>query len=120
MCHAARRMSTRPASGRRVATRTRRAEARERIVAAAELLLRDRPYRDLRVEDVMAAAGLSRTVFYRHFDDLPRLMASLLDVVQAELEDAMKLTVDAPGDWEAFIDTLRGAVDVWARHGPLM
>ena len=32
----------------------------------------------------------------------------------------MKLTVEAPGDWEAFVDTLRGAVDVWQRHGPLM
>jgi AcrR family transcriptional regulator len=105
-------------------TRTRhrveREQARRRILDAAEGLLRERPYRELRVEDVMAEAGLSRTVFYRHFDDLPRLMASLLDVVQAELEDAMKLTVDAPGDWDAFLSTLQGAVDVWGRHGPLM
>ena len=68
----------------------------------------------------MSEAGLSRTVFYRHFEDLPRLMLSLLEHVQAELRDAMKLTVEAPGDWEAFVDTLRGAVDVWDRHGPLM
>jgi TetR/AcrR family transcriptional regulator, ethionamide resistance regulator len=105
-------------------TRTRhrveREAARRRILDAAERLLRERPYRDLTVEDVMAGAGLSRTVFYRHFDDLPKLMMSLLDTVQGELEEAMKLTVDAPGDWEAFIDTLRGAVDVWDRHGPLM
>jgi AcrR family transcriptional regulator len=106
------------------ATRTRhrveREAARRRILDAAEQLLREKPYRELKVEDVMAKAGLSRTVFYRHFDDLPRLMMSLLDTVQAELEDAMKLTVEAPGDWEAFVATLRGAVEVWARHGPLM
>lgn len=105
-------------------TRTRhrveREQARRRILDAAEHLLRERPYRELTVEDVMTGAGLSRTVFYRHFDDLPRLMLSLLDAVQTELEDAMKLTVEAPGDWEAFVDTLRGAVEVWRRHGPLM
>jgi AcrR family transcriptional regulator len=105
-------------------TRTRhrveREAARRRILDAAERLLQERAYRDLTVEDVMAGAGLSRTVFYRHFDDLPRLMLSLLEVVQAELTGAMKLTVEAPGDWEAFIDTLSGAVEVWDRHGPLM
>ena len=35
----------------------RRADARQRIVAAAERLLRDRRFRDLTVEDVMAEAG---------------------------------------------------------------
>ena len=47
-------MSTRPAStARRATTRVRRAEARERILAAAELLLSERPYRELSVEEVM-------------------------------------------------------------------
>jgi len=105
-------------------TRTRhrveREQARRRILEAAEGLLRERPYRELTVEAVMTGAGLSRTVFYRHFDDLPRLMMSLLDVVQVELGSAMKLTVESPGDWEAFAATQHGAVEVWRRHGPLM
>jgi TetR/AcrR family transcriptional regulator, ethionamide resistance regulator len=100
--------------------RVEREQARRRILDAAERLLRERPYRELSVEELMAEAGLSRTVFYRHFEDLPRLMLSLLEQVQSELADAMKLTVEAPGDWEAFVDTLRGAVEVWERHGPLM
>jgi AcrR family transcriptional regulator len=104
----------------RVKHRVEREQARRQILDATEELLRRRRYRELTVEDVMTAAGLSRTVFYRHFDDLPRLMLSLLDRVQAELEDAMKITVRAPGDWEAFVATLRGAVEVWDRHGPLM
>jgi len=28
-------------------------------------------YRDLTVDQVMSKAGLSRTIFYRHFDGLP-------------------------------------------------
>src|SRR3954447_12192783 len=107
-----------------MATRTKhrveREQARRQILDAAERLLRERPYRELSVEELMSEAGLSRTVFYRHFEDLPRLMLSLLEQVQAELGVAMKLTVEAPGDWEAFVDTVRGAVEVWDRHGPLM
>ena len=72
-------MSSPPARARRAAARTRREAARERIVAAAERLLRDRPYRELSVEEVMAEAGLSRTIFYRHFDGLPELVLSLFD-----------------------------------------
>ena len=54
-------------------------EARRRIVEAATTLLRDRRYRDLTVEDVMAEAQLSRTVFYRYFDGLPGVALALLE-----------------------------------------
>jgi AcrR family transcriptional regulator len=110
-------MSSHPAAtGRRAATRARRAEARERIVAAAERLLRERPYRDLSVEDVMAEAGLSRTVFYRHFDGLPELMLGLLESIRAEL--AAELSGEpGPGFTRA---VLEAAVDVYGRHGPFL
>ena len=69
-------MTTGPASARRRENaRVRREEARERIVAAAEALLLERPYRELTVDLVMSEAGLSRTVFYRHFDGLPEVAA---------------------------------------------
>ena len=84
-------MSSRPARARRAAASTRR-EAARAIVAAAERLLRDRPYRELSVEEVMAEAGLSRTIFYRHFDGLPELVLSLFDAItqalMAELQAA--------------------------------
>ena len=72
-------MSSGPASARRrTNARVRREEARERILAAAEILLLERPYREITVEQVMAGAGLSRTVFYRHFDGLPDVLLTLL------------------------------------------
>ena len=75
-------MSTRAAaSTRRTAALARRREARERIEAAAERLLRGQPYRTLTVDQEMAEAGLSRTVFYRHFDGLPELVLSLLHAI---------------------------------------
>src|SRR4051794_9406518 len=121
MCHAGAAVSTRAASSaRRPAARARRLEARERIVAAAEQLLRERPYRELTVEEVMAEAGLSRTVFYRHFDGLPELVLSLLKTITDELMDAL---LAAPQDASVEDPTravLAAAVEAYARHGAFL
>jgi AcrR family transcriptional regulator len=93
-------------------------EARRRIVEAATTLLRGRRYRDLTVEDVMAEAGLSRTVFYRYFDGLPAVALALIaDLVAAVVEE------------EAGSDDDRGAilrrqltlvVRTFREHGPVL
>jgi AcrR family transcriptional regulator len=58
-------------------------EARRRIIDAANRLLRERRFRDLTVEDVMAEAGLTRTVFYRHFDGIASIVVGLTDELLA-------------------------------------
>ncbi len=52
--------------------RLSRDEVRERLVGAATELVRDRSFYDLSVSDVTQRAGIERTIFYRHFDDLAR------------------------------------------------
>jgi hypothetical protein len=58
--------------------RTRRREQRENtrreILAAAQAFLRDHPYRELSIDVLMADTGLTRTSFYRHFDDITELV----------------------------------------------
>src|SRR5919201_485119 len=54
--------------------RRRREESEREILEAAERLLRERPFRDLTVDDLMASAGQSRTAFYRHFSDRQELL----------------------------------------------
>jgi AcrR family transcriptional regulator len=49
----------------RAAAQQRRAATEEAILSATEALLEHRPFWELNVEDVMAAAGLGRTAFYR-------------------------------------------------------
>src|SRR6476619_144819 len=66
---------------RREEQRQQRADTRQRILEAASVLLEQRPWNELRLEDVMTAAGLSRTVFYRHFDDRATLLLSMLDEI---------------------------------------
>src|SRR3954447_15373564 len=94
----------------RATARVGRQAAHERIVAAAERLLRERPYRELSVEEVMAEAGLSRTVFYRHFDGLPELVLSLFGAITQGL---MAEVQAAPGPG-ATRGILEAAVDAYA------
>lgn len=95
-----------------MSTRVSSAKARERIVGAAERLLRDRPYRDLGVDQVMAEAGLSRTVFYRHFDGLAAVVLALLGQITDELRDTLVS--------QEMEDILAAAVQMFARHGPFL
>jgi TetR/AcrR family transcriptional regulator, ethionamide resistance regulator len=90
-------------------------EARRRIRDAATRLLRERDYRDLSVDAVMAEAGLARTVFYRHFDGLPALVLSLLEEFHASLMES-----GDPADPEYLRRVLVRAVDVARRNGPLL
>ena len=46
----------------------------QRIVEAATELVRERSYAELNVGEIMERAGIGRTLFYRHFDDLGDLL----------------------------------------------
>src|SRR3954464_14556556 len=54
--------------------RKNREESRRRILDAVAELVRERSYTALTVDEVMSRAGIGRTIFYRHFDDLGELL----------------------------------------------
>jgi AcrR family transcriptional regulator len=106
-------------------TRTRRRqrpdETRRQILDAAQALLRETSFRELGVDALMARTGHTRTVFYRHFDDIPSLMLVLIQEVGGEL-------VTVAGQWSQTLQVgpeeararLAGFVDFYVRHGPLV
>ncbi|MBJ7331309.1 MAG: TetR/AcrR family transcriptional regulator [Solirubrobacteraceae bacterium] len=97
------------------AQRVPAAEAKRRITEAASRLLAGRPFRELTVEEVMAEAGLPRTVFYRHFTGLPDVVLGLVE--------ALRLSLAEGGDPEApdFLRTvLSRVVDIAHRNGGLL
>jgi AcrR family transcriptional regulator len=99
------------------AVRVPAADARRRIAEATGRLLLDRRFRDLTVEDVMAEAGLARTVFYRHFGGLPDIVLGLLDA----LLEAVVAEADAdPEDREVLRRQLALVVRTYRAHGPLL
>lgn len=93
--------------------------ARGRILAAARTLLAERPFSELTVGAVMAEAGLARTVFYRHFEDLPSLAPELLpDADDPLVERVERGAQRAPPDLAR--DMVEGLVALFADHGRLL
>lgn len=72
-------------ASQRTKRRQLRQQTRDQILAAAQELLREGSFRELTVDAVMRRTGHSRTVFYRHFDDIPTLVLSLMQEVGSEL-----------------------------------
>src|SRR5919199_6927260 len=107
---------------RRTEIREARERTRERIVAAAEELVRRESYGTLTVDDVMREAGIGRTIFYRHFDDLADLLRRAGREAIDEMFDAQRALQEARlGD---SIEVVRAAIEpavaVYERHGPLL
>src|SRR2546423_1701384 len=74
--------------GRRGPARRRRRTpevAEGEIIAAAESLLRERPFRELTVDEVMRRTDLSRPSFYVYFTDRHQLVLKVVEHLGAEL-----------------------------------
>jgi len=112
-------MSTRPPSSGARAPRVASGNARRRILDAAARLLRDRPFSALTVGDLMREAGLTRTVFYRHFDDLPQLAPELLPDAGDPLVDRVRRAGERSAA-EIVEQMVDGLVALYAEHGPLL
>ncbi len=110
------------APAQRARHRAQRESTRAEILAEADRLLRERPYRELSVDLVMVGTGLTRTAFYRHFDDVTDLVLRLLAEVGQELFTLAERWSEKAGtvDRAAAREGLAGIVDFFVRHGPLI
>ena len=99
----------------------RREANRQAIMIAVDALLENISYDDLRVEDVMSEAGLTRTAFYRYFPDLESVLLAWLDVVRVEFEEAANrwLALDVDPD-AGILAATTGLAEVWSRHSRLL
>jgi len=106
----------------RTRQRDHRESTRRQILDAAEDLLRERPFRELTVDAVMGEIGLTRTSFYRHFDDLTDVVLRLFEEVSEDLYEVAKQWSGAAGAGypDPGRDALAGLVAFYVRHGPLM
>jgi AcrR family transcriptional regulator len=115
----AQRQAQREAAGGPARRRRRSPESAEReIVAAAESFLRERPFRDLTVDEVMGRTTLSRPSFYVYFRDRHQLAVRLVEGIGAELFEMsarwLEGTSDPRRDMQAALD---GIAAVYAEHG---
>lgn len=105
----------------RTKRRQHREETRRQILDAAQAFLRERSFRELSVDALMARTGHTRTVFYRHFDDVPSLVLALIADVGAELVELSRRWAETErvGPEEARA-RLAAFVGFYARNGPLV
>jgi AcrR family transcriptional regulator len=100
-------------------TRRRRrspAEAEREILESAEGFLRERPLRELTIDEVMAGTGLSRPAFYVYFRDRHDLVLRLIGEIGSELFVQADRWLKG-GDLRAGVE---GVVAVYAKHGPVL
>jgi AcrR family transcriptional regulator len=92
------------------------------ILDATERLLRERPFGELSVGDIIEAAGVSRTSFYAHFPSRTAALAACLRRVVEEVAAALDpFLTETDQDPEREI---RVSLERWVRlataHGPLL
>jgi AcrR family transcriptional regulator len=100
-------------------TRRRRrspAEAEREILESAERFLRERPLRELTIDEVMTGTGLSRPAFYVYFRDRHDLVLRLIGEIGSELFEMADKWLKG-GDLRAGVE---GVVAVYAKHGPVL
>lgn len=105
----------------RTRRRQQREETRAQILLAAQRFLEEHSYRELSVDTLMSLTGHTRTVFYRHFDDIPALILSLISEIGGEL-------VEVTHEWAGNARTdpalarrrLSQFVDFYVRNGRLV
>ncbi len=100
--------------------RRRSPESAEReILDAAESFLRERPFWDLTVDEVMARTTLSRPSFYVYFRDRHHLAVRLVEGIGEALFEVANRWLEGGND-DPRVDvreSLRGVAEVWAEHG---
>ena len=95
--------------------------AEAEIVAAAEALLRERPFRELTVDEVMRRTDLSRPSFYVYFRDRHHLILRVVEHLGNELRTMSQRWYTGSGDGPAQArEAMEGIVDVFAEHGPVL
>jgi AcrR family transcriptional regulator len=91
------------------------------ILQAAEDFLRERPFRELSVDEVMAATSLSRSSFYVYFRDRHDLLLRLIQEIGDALMQMADRWLTGTGDPRADArDALEGLSSVYAEHGIVM
>lgn len=104
-----------------VIRRQQRRDARRRILGSARALLEERPWSAITLEEVMGRAQLTRTTFYRYFDDRELLLIALLREVAVELDAAGAPWKRGAADPVAELrENLRTLAEVFAVHGRLL
>jgi TetR/AcrR family transcriptional regulator, ethionamide resistance regulator len=107
------------------AKRIRRApsDAQREILDAAQALLRERPFRAMGVDDVMARTGMTRSTFYHYFRNVDDVAIALMRRVQGEMMEAAAPWLDTGADHDPVVaaqHAIRSSAEIFARNAAVL
>jgi AcrR family transcriptional regulator len=102
----------RPPPGRPAAQRRRDPHRRQRILTAAAALVTEHGYHDVGMADIGAAAGITGSAVYRHFDSKSAVLVALFDAVVDDLAREAAQIAAGPADP---LTALRGLIQTQVR-----
>jgi len=100
---------------------TKSDRTRAAILNAALEFIWSRPFRDMSVNSLMATTDLSRSAFYQYFDDIHKVMETLLQMLAEEIFSSSNYWLEGVGDPVALLnETFEGLTQTCYRHGPFL
>lgn len=101
--------------------RRRKPEAAEsEILDAAENFLREHPFREMTVDNVMACTGLSRPSFYEYFHDRSHLIVKLVERLNERDRAVSARWFSDPDPVEGLRHSVSDLVQAYGSHGHLL
>lgn len=95
-------------------------DSEREILHAAEQLLRERPFREVTVDEVMRRTGLKRPAFYVHFRDRHDLALRVVQHIGRELFAIAEHWLSGSDPVNDAHKTLSGIVAVYREHGRVL
>ena len=109
--------------GAKPAHQARSKQTRDKIVAALDRLLKDRPFEQVSVAEIAAEAGVSVGAVYQRFENKDALIPVLFELYRQRLDEEAERRAGEPAP-DGLRATLKAAMgQAWAmmeRHGHLM
>lgn len=75
------------------------AEARERLLRAAQQLFADKGFAATRVQEITDAAGVNKALLYYYFEDKHSIYVALVEEAIADFEAMLQGALDSPGTY---------------------
>lgn len=80
------------------------AETRAKLIEAARHAFATKGYAETAMEDLTAAAGLTRGALYHHFGGKKGLLEAVIDQIDAEMAERLRIVIEAaPTVWDGFV-----------------
>jgi AcrR family transcriptional regulator len=91
------------------------------ILNAALEFIWSHPFRELSANSLMASTGLSRAAFYQYFEDIHKMMETLLHMLAEEIFGSANNWLEGAGDPVALLnESFQGLTQSCYQHGPFL